>query len=141
MVLVSDGYRLHEPERLCGVLREAGFELLDPVRLEPVLAEQVADTTRVAAEVDIPMGEFWTDKVYVGSLKVASSAAHLHGRRLVAAEAFTAGPPNGKWRNHPGSLKRIGDGTRFETTPWILGRLSTNVIVSGLAMGPSSWPT
>ena len=67
------------------------------------------ESMRVAAKVEMPMGEFWVRSIYVGSLKVAASAAHIHGRRLAGAEAFTAGPPDGRWQNYPGSLKRIGD--------------------------------
>jgi predicted GH43/DUF377 family glycosyl hydrolase len=88
------------------------------------------ESMRIASHADIPMGEFWTDKIYVGSLKLASSAAHLHNRPLVTAEAFTAGPPNGRWLNHPGSLRRMGDLAwtrgvnrfvfhRFTHQPWL----------------------
>jgi len=97
------------------------------------------ESMKIASHADIPMGEFWTDKIYVGSLKLASSAAHLHNRTLASAEAFTAGPPNGRWQNHPGSLKRMGDLAwtrginrfvfhRFAHQPW------TNQ-VPGMTMG------
>jgi len=63
----------------------------------------------VAAKADIPMGEFWSNGGYSFSLRLAASIAHINGRTIAAAEAFTAGPEIGRWVNHPGSLKRVGD--------------------------------
>jgi len=64
---------------------------------------------QVAAKADIPMAEFWADGNYSFSTRLSASLAHLHGRPIAAAEAFTAGPPLGRWLDHPGSLKRVGD--------------------------------
>ena len=59
---------------------------------------------------DIPMGEFWAGAGgWLGAGKLPASAAHLYGRRFVGAEAFTANPENGGWRNHPGNMKQLGD--------------------------------
>ncbi|MBT8036151.1 MAG: hypothetical protein KJO21_01285 [Verrucomicrobiae bacterium] len=63
----------------------------------------------VAAKTDIPTGEFWANGKYSFSLRTAASVAHINGRRIAAAEAFTAGPDIGRWLNHPGSLRRVGD--------------------------------
>jgi len=63
----------------------------------------------VAAKADIPMGEFFADGGYSFSLRLAASIAHVNGRTVAAAEAFTAGAKIGRWQNHPGSLKRLGD--------------------------------
>jgi len=63
----------------------------------------------VAAKVDIVMGEFWDNGGYSHTLRLAASAAHTHGRTLAGAESFTSSPPDGRWQNHPGSLKRLGD--------------------------------
>jgi len=66
---------------------------------------------QVGAKADILMGEFWAapNAGESGSVKLAASAAHTHGIRIVGAESFTADQKNGKWLNHPGSLKALGD--------------------------------
>lgn len=61
----------------------------------------------------VPMGEFWIDSgpgqgVRVDN-KAASSIAHTTGKRIVAAESYTAGAPSARWQNHPFSLKAEGD--------------------------------
>jgi len=66
----------------------------------------------VAANADIPMGEFWvggTAPNYFATLKLAASIAHTHSGNLVAAESFTARPEYGRWQNYPATLKRSGD--------------------------------
>ncbi len=60
-------------------------------------------------DADIPMGEFWVGGSESNSCKLAASVAHAYGRKLVGAESFTADPNAGRWRNHPASLKAIGD--------------------------------
>jgi hypothetical protein len=64
---------------------------------------------QVGGKADIPMAEFWSNGGYSFSVPLAASIAHTHGRRIAAAEAFTAGPEIGRWTNHPGSLRRVGD--------------------------------
>lgn len=61
--------------------------------------------------VDVPMNEFWTPDAAgrASRIKMSTSAASLYGRSVVAAEAFTSTPENGKFQNTPGSLKRSGD--------------------------------
>lgn len=61
--------------------------------------------------VDVPMNEFWTPDALgrASRIKQSTSAAAFHGRHVVAAEAFTSTPENGKFQNTPGSLKRSGD--------------------------------
>lgn len=63
----------------------------------------------VAAKADLPMSEFWADGNYSHTVRMAASIAHTHGRPIAGAEAFTAAPAIGRWQNHPGSLKRVGD--------------------------------
>jgi len=63
----------------------------------------------VAAKSDVPMGEFWVDGGYSFSLRLAASIAHINGRKVAGAEAFTAAPHLARWQNYPGSLKRVGD--------------------------------
>ncbi len=64
---------------------------------------------RVGATADIPMGEFWVDGNETVTCKLAASTAHVYGRKLVGAEAFTAAPNRGRWLNHPFKIKAIGD--------------------------------
>jgi hypothetical protein len=65
---------------------------------------------QVGARADILMGEFWAGSSgESSSVKLAAEAAHTHGIKIVGAESFTADPDNGKWLNHPGSLKALGD--------------------------------
>ncbi|MCX6880373.1 MAG: glycosyl hydrolase [Verrucomicrobia bacterium] len=59
----------------------------------------------------IPMGEFWQDGTWVEANqnkngKQTASAAHLYGKRIAAAEAFTSFV---HWVDSPGSLKPTAD--------------------------------
>ncbi len=63
----------------------------------------------MGAVADIPMCEFWSVGFNtVFSCQQASSIAHIVGRPVVAAEAFT-GAPGEDWRMYPGRLKNQGD--------------------------------
>ena len=62
---------------------------------------------------DVPMGEFWIDQgpgqgVRV-DCKLSSSIAHTTGKRIVAAESYTAGGVAAGWQTHPFMLKAEGD--------------------------------
>lgn len=61
--------------------------------------------------VDIPMNEFWNPDTSprAKSIRLTSSQADLRGKGIVAAEAFTSKPEDGKWQNYPGKLKKPGD--------------------------------
>ena len=61
--------------------------------------------------VDVPMNEFWMPEATARAsrIKQSVSSASLAGKRVVAAEAFTATPENGKYQNSPSALKRPGD--------------------------------
>lgn len=67
----------------------------------------------VAAIPDVPMGEWWAfrtrdDRTHYPTAKLVSSAAHVHGRPIVDAEAFT-GPQERIFQAHPACLKKQGD--------------------------------
>lgn len=69
-----------------------------------------ADGMEHVAHVDMPMGEFWlntprNDKPT--DIKDAVCGAHLYGKRLIGAEAFTEGLI--AWDEHPFTLKVLGD--------------------------------
>jgi hypothetical protein len=64
---------------------------------------------QVGSKTDIVMGEFWAGGGMSSSVRLAAEVAHTHGINIVGAESFTADPDNGRWLNHPGSLKALGD--------------------------------
>jgi hypothetical protein len=69
------------------------------------------DSLQVAEHLDIPMAEFWSRYIYGSDnySKQATSAAHIYGKPIAAAEAFTAMPATAKWTDYPYSLKAEGD--------------------------------
>ena len=103
-----------------------------------------ADNLRYGRNADIPMCEFWSSagnpyQNQCRNAKLASSLAHVHGRSIVGAEAFTAsgsrpgggnkGPGSGGWMTLPFHLKAQGDAAfasgvnriiyhRFVHQPW-----------------------
>ncbi|NIG55352.1 glycosyl hydrolase [Chitinophaga sp. Cy-1792] len=59
---------------------------------------------------DIPMGEFWNNSPThdkPNDMQDAISGAHLYGKNIVQAEAFTTLRMD--WNEHPGALKITGD--------------------------------
>ena len=62
---------------------------------------------RCARQADIPTGEFWIERrppaIFPGS------AANVHGRARVGAEAFTTEALPGRWQQDPRQLKEYGD--------------------------------
>jgi hypothetical protein len=67
------------------------------------------ECSQVARDADVVMGEFWVSGDMSRSCKLAASVAHVGGKKLVGAESFTAAPNVAGWRNHPASLKAVGD--------------------------------
>ncbi len=66
------------------------------------------DELKYGSYADIPMSEFWAGSSGGGN-ELAASIAHVYGRKIVGAEAFTATPEEGKWLTDPFSLKATGD--------------------------------
>ncbi len=61
-----------------------------------VSMEILEDTLLTKSKVEIPMGEFWLGRmhpapIYYVDVRMAASAAHVYGKRIVAAESFTGG--------------------------------------------------
>jgi hypothetical protein len=91
------------------------------------------DNLLYASRADLPMGEFWTeveDYSRFHSCKSMASAAHVYGKPVVPAEAFTSYPATARWMNHPYSLKPLGDAAfceginrlvihRYAHQPWL----------------------
>lgn len=120
-------------EQLAG---ERGMRL----SIEPY-GDMTFDDLAYGGRADEPMGEFWSSPSFAaaGSLVAAASSAHVYGKPVVGAEAFTAGAAE-RWQLHPGSIKAMGDWAfclginrfvihRYALQPW-LDR------APGMGMGP-----
>ncbi len=86
------------------------------------------------------MGEFWSPSGAMETCRGMASAGHVYGQRIIGAESFTAADQE-KWREHPGSLKALGDIAfceginrfvfhRYALQPWAEDRRP------GMMMGP-----
>jgi len=77
---------------------------------ESVAPTMLSDGMLHYKKVDLPMGEFWNNSPThdkPNDMLDAISAAHVYGKDMVSAEAFTTVRMN--WNEHPGSLKVLGD--------------------------------
>jgi len=97
------------------------------------------DDLPYAGEADEPMCEFWIGAGAFETVKGMASAAHIYGKPILGAEAFTADDRE-RWREHPGSIKALGDRAfcdgvnrfvfhRYALQPWLDRR-------PGMTMGP-----
>jgi len=99
------------------------------------------DEMAYAGRADEPMGEFWSWSKYGSAFSCTemASAAHVYGKRIVGAEAFTATDAE-KWLGHPGNIKDLGDWAfceginrfvfhRYALQPW-------RDVKPGMSMGP-----
>ena len=95
-----------------------------------------------AGQCDEPMGEFWVGGGAIETCRGMASAAHVYGKPIVGAEAFTAADQE-RWRDHPATIKALGDQAfceginrfvfhRYAMQPWLDRR-------PGMTMGP--WGT
>ncbi|GAB4136828.1 glycosyl hydrolase [Thermopirellula anaerolimosa] len=68
------------------------------------------DELAYAGRADEPMGEFWSWSKYGAAFSCTemASAAHVYGKKIVGAEAFTATDAE-RWLGHPGNIKDLGD--------------------------------
>jgi len=98
-----------------------------------------SDDITYGGRADEPMGEFWIGGDAFWTLKEMASAAHVYGRPILGAEAFTANDRE-RWQQHPASIKALGDRAfcegvnrfvfhRYAMQPWLKYR-------PGMAMGP-----
>jgi hypothetical protein len=97
------------------------------------------DDLAYGGRADEPMGEFWIGGGAWETLKMMASAAHVYGKPVLGAEAFTAGDRE-RWLQHPASIKALGDRAftegvnrfvfhRYAMQPWFDYR-------PGMTMGP-----
>jgi alpha-L-rhamnosidase len=94
-----------------------------------------------AARADEPMAEFWSWSKFgaAETCREMASAAHVYGKPILGAEAFTATDAE-KWQGHPGNIKDLGDWAfteginrfvfhRYALQPWQDAK-------PGMSMGP-----
>ena len=77
---------------------------------ESIAPTFVSDGLLHYKNVDLPMAEFWLNSPThdkPNDMLDAISGAHIYGKNIIQAEAFTSVRMN--WGEHPGNLKRIGD--------------------------------
>jgi alpha-L-rhamnosidase len=80
------------------------------ISAESIAPTFVSDGLLHYKNVDIPMGEFWLNSPThdkPNDMLDAISAAHIYGKNIVGAEAFTT--LRSDWSEHPGNLKALGD--------------------------------
>ena len=97
------------------------------------------DHVPYGGRADEPMCEFWIGGGAMETCKGMASAAHIYGKPILGAEAFTAGDAE-RWREHPATIKALGDQAfcdgvnrfvfhRYAMQPWLDRR-------PGMTMGP-----
>lgn len=77
---------------------------------EAIAPTMVSDGLLHYKNVDVPMGEFWLNSPThdkPNDMLDAISGAHIYGKNIIQAEAFTSVRMN--WGEHPGNLKAVGD--------------------------------
>ncbi len=77
---------------------------------ESIAPTFVSDGLLHYKNVDLPMGEFWLNSPThdkPNDMLDAISGAHIYGKNIIQAEAFTSVRMN--WGEHPGNLKALGD--------------------------------
>ena len=77
---------------------------------EAIAPTMLSDGMLHYSKVDFPMGEFWHNSPThdkPNDMLDAISGAHIYGKNIVQAEAFTT--LRMAWDEHPGNLKALGD--------------------------------
>jgi hypothetical protein len=126
-------------ENYAGRFRELAHK--HGLRLSIEAYDGCCDDMTYAGQADEPMGEFWSWTFGSGAhwCTEMASAAHIYGRPILGAEAFTATDKE-KWLGHPGNIKALGDWAfceginrfvfhRYALQPW-------RDVKPGMSMGP-----
>jgi hypothetical protein len=125
-------------EHYAGRLRELAHEHGLRLSIE-AYGGAPTDDLPYAGQADEPMCEFWVGGGGTTTRKGMASAAHTYGKRILGAEAFTAGRHE-RWLAHPATVKALGDQAfcdgvnrmvfhRYAMQPWLDRR-------PGMTMGP-----
>lgn len=69
------------------------------------------DALQVSGRAQVPMTEFWSRTPWTDNrtVKMVSSAAHVYGKPVVAAESFTGEAQTSRWLDYPYAMKTLGD--------------------------------
>lgn len=62
----------------------------------------------ISEHIDLPMTEFWMNRTSQKRLTGTIDGAHIYGKNIISAEAFTS-RPDLNWKNHPALAKVWGD--------------------------------
>lgn len=101
----------------------------------------LTDEMTYAGRADEPMAEFWswTKYWYDFSCTEMASAAHVYGKKILGAEAFTARNTE-MWLGHPANIKDLGDWAFCEgINRFVFHRYAMQPyenIKPGISMGP-----
>lgn len=127
-------------ENYAGHLRELAHQ--HGLRLTIEAYGSPCDHVPYGGQCDEPMGEFWVGGTALETCRGMASTGHVYGKRIIGAEAFTAGNEE-RWLEDPATIKSLGDRAfceginrfvfhRYALQPWLDRR-------PGMAMGP--WGT
>jgi hypothetical protein len=97
-------------EKFYAILRNFAHAKGVQFSAESIAPTFVSDGLMHYKHTDIPMGEFWLNSPThdkPNDMFDAISGAHIYGKNIVQAEAFTT--LRSDWGEHPGSLKPSGD--------------------------------
>ncbi|MEI6647201.1 MAG: glycosyl hydrolase [bacterium] len=128
-------------ENYAGTFRRLANENGLRLSIEPYGAGCPTDNLYYGGQADEPMAEFWSWTKYleVYSAPVAASAAHIYGKKIVGAEAFTARREEA-WLGHPAFIKDLGDWAFCEgINRFVFHRFAAQRFengVPGIGMGP-----
>ena len=96
----------NQAEALKELGRKYGLQMsLEPYDLDPCSDLELGEVA------DVPMAEFWSHYGAINSdwsVVESTSVGHTNGKKVIAAEAFTAEFPE-RWLQHPASMKSQGD--------------------------------
>ena len=142
--VIADLFAERYASRFAGLCHQRGVYF----SLEPYGTSN-ADDLQYGRRADIPMAEFWSNTSLgvhgmagTGNTRMAAHLAHVWGRRVAAAEAFTENPQTaGRWLTTPFDIKSQCDRVyaaginrivyhRFVHQPWKRGRY-----LPGMTMG------
>jgi hypothetical protein len=100
------------------------------------------DNVTVGGRGDLIVTEFWNGG-WPGPywFKLGASPAHVYGKRIIAAEAFTAGSKDGgDWSTDPWALKALGDSAYCSGVNHFIFHVSTQQPWTNVAPGLTSGP-
>lgn len=126
-------------ENYAGRLRELAHQHGMQLSIE-AYGNGLLDEMTYAAQADRPMAEFWIGGHVMETIRAMASAAHIYGKPVCGAEAFTAIPKGDRWTMHPYAMKALGDFAfceginqfvfhRYSHQPWLDCQ-------PGMGMGP-----